>query len=120
MEVLCYTVTPKLEEGDYRGTVGLACSDDKLADRSKLCLYGAQAEAPPTTSGLFNSSCICSVSAGGPDGLRPQHLKDMIGPVANSSSQVFLPALASFAELVLNGYTPTSIRPYFWCHLNCS
>lgn len=35
-------------------------------------------------------------SSGGPDGLRPQHLKDMTGPTANGTAQVLLPALASF------------------------
>ena len=53
-------------------------------------------------------------SAGGPDGLRPQHLKDLISPSANAGGQSLLAALASFLELVLEGKTPPSIRPYFF------
>ena len=53
-------------------------------------------------------------SAGGPDGLRPQHLKDMISPSANGGRQALLSALTPFIRLVLEGDTPTSIRPYFF------
>ena len=53
-------------------------------------------------------------SSGGPDGLKPQRLKDMIGPTADSSRQILLQALVFFTELVLNGNTPVSIRPYFF------
>ena len=55
-------------------------------------------------------------SAGGPDGLRPQHLKDLIGTSAieGSASYQLLTALSSFANLVLEGRTPPSIRPAFF------
>ena len=53
-------------------------------------------------------------SSGGPDGLKPQHLKDMFGPSAVGCSQALLPALISFIELVLEGRTPPSIMPYFF------
>lgn len=53
-------------------------------------------------------------SAGGPDGLRPNHLKEMIGPSATGGRGVLLPALASFVQLVLEGKTPPSIHPYFF------
>ena len=49
-----------------------------------------------------------------PDGLKPQHLKDMITPTTDSSQQIFLQALVFFTEMVLNGNTPVSIRPYFF------
>ena len=48
-------------------------------------------------------------SAGGPDGLRPQHLKDMIRPTT-----ALVSALAQFVTLVLAGKTPLSIRPFFF------
>ena len=53
-------------------------------------------------------------SAGGSDGLWPQHLKDMIGPATDSSQQTLPPALMSLKDLVLNDNTPASIRPYFF------
>ena len=51
-------------------------------------------------------------SAGGPVGLRPQHLKDML--LDDSSRQVLLPTLASFMQLVLESRTPLSIWPFFF------
>ena len=53
-------------------------------------------------------------SAGGPDGLRPQHLKDLIGPSSEGGGHALLSGLASFLSLVLSGRTPLSIRPYFF------
>ena len=50
-------------------------------------------------------------SAGGPCGLRPQHVKDLIGLSANIGGQLLLTTLTSFTNLVLNGHTPASIRP---------
>lgn len=53
-------------------------------------------------------------SAGGPDGLRPQHLKDLVGPATGGGVHSLLSALASFVTLVLAGRTPPSIRPFFF------
>ena len=54
-------------------------------------------------------------SAGGPDGLRPQHLKDMtISSNAVDPSLELLSALAAFSTLVLEGKTPLPIRPFFF------
>lgn len=49
-----------------------------------------------------------SGSAGGPDGLRPQHLKDLIGPSATVGGPLLLSALTSLVNLqplVVNGRT---------------
>ena len=53
-------------------------------------------------------------SAGGPDGLKPQHLKDLTGPSSDCDNNVLLSAFASSLMLVLDGRTPPSIRPYFF------
>ena len=53
-------------------------------------------------------------SAGGPDGLRPQHLKDLIGPSANEGGVVLLRALTSLVSLILKGKTPSQIQPFFF------
>ena len=50
--------------------------------------------------------------AGGLDGLRPQHLKDMISEKSNQD--ILLPAITSFVQLVLEGRTPVTIRPFFF------
>ena len=62
-----------------------------------------------------STSILCSFlksSAGGPDGLRPQHLKNML--LDDSSRQFLLPTLASFVQPVLEGRTTLSIRPFFF------
>ena len=53
-------------------------------------------------------------SAGGPDGLRPQHLKDMTGATASGGARALLPALAQFVALVLQGKTPPTVCPFFF------
>lgn len=42
-------------------------------------------------------------SATGPDGLRPQHLRDMTGAAASEGGRLLLQALASSTNLVLEG-----------------
>ena len=130
-------VSAKLEEGDFKGAVRLASSDDRVADMSSSTYAALQAKHPPphplssipelvdvpdepiSISAEAISLAIRSFphgSAGGPDGLRPQHLKDLIGTSAieGSASYQLLTALSSFANLVLEGRTPPSIRPAFF------
>ena len=53
-------------------------------------------------------------SAGGPDGLRPQHLKDMISTIAGPEGENLLSSLTSLANLALSGDIPSSVRPIFF------
>ena len=58
----------------------LACADDTLADYS-ASLEALKQKHPPS----HPDSAIGPTpdgSAGGPDGLRPQHLRDFAGPTA--------------------------------------
>ena len=52
-------------------------------------------------------------SAGGPDCLRPQHLKDILQSARDDDSP-FLQTLASFCALVLEGRVPDVVRPFFF------
>ena len=52
-------------------------------------------------------------SAGGPDGLHPQHLKDMTSTLAEGGG--LLEALTAFVNLVLEGKTPAPVCPFFFC-----
>ena len=49
--------------------------------------------------------------AGGPDGLRPQHIRDMI--MCREKRAEFLSALTDFVNLVLAGRCPSDIAPVF-------
>ena len=125
-------MSAKLEEGDFKGAIRPASSDDTLAPMNEATYEALQERHPPPhpdafippieEAGQHHSVTVAveevlqtirsfpKASAGGPDGLRPQHLKDMMSD--NGGRQVLLPALASFIQLVLEGRTPTSIRPF--------
>jgi len=49
--------------------------------------------------------------AAGPDGLTPQHIKDMVGGVSSTS---FLERLQDFINLILGGGVPEKVPPYFF------
>ena len=51
-------------------------------------------------------------SAGGPDGIRPQHLLDLTSASAERGGHLLISALTSFVSHVANGNTPESVRPY--------
>ena len=53
-------------------------------------------------------------SAGGPDRLKPQHLKDVIQGVDIVEDSPFLCALTEFCNLVLRGNVPDEVRPFFF------
>ena len=118
---LAARVSAKLEEGDFKGAVRLASSEDTLAPLNEATLEALKKKHPPppldsiipsayqtsqhlTISGEDVTQAILSFpksSAGGPDGLRPQHLKDMLSD--RTSHHALLPALVSFVQLVLEG-----------------
>ena len=50
-------------------------------------------------------------SAGGPDGLRPQHLRDMM--LSNESGPELLRILTAFVNMVLAGGCPINVAQIF-------
>ena len=132
---LATRVSMKLEEGDFRGALNLACSEDTVADMSEATLLALKQKHPPPhphsrIPQFPQDSVLLSIlisveevikaiksfpnsSAGGPDGLRSQHLKDMVGQTGGGHD--LLTALATFLTLVLSGRTPPQpIHPYFF------
>ena len=129
-------MSAKLEDGDFRGAVRLACSEDCIADMDPATFAALQAKHPPphplssipppldvdpaavrhiSFEAVFSAiRSFPNGSAGGPDGLRPQHLRDLTGPSANEGSHRLITALTSFTKLVLEGRTPPSIRLAFF------
>ena len=90
-----------MEEGDFRGAVRLACSEDSVAEASTATIAALKSKHPtahpdttlppqPEEEALIAALVVSERevakalhsfpwgSAGGPDGLRPQHLLDMI------------------------------------------
>ena len=72
-----------------------------------------------STRCLLESDILAAVksfipgSAGGPDGLRPQHLKDLTSASAGDAGRRLLTRLTEFANLCLTGRVPAGIQPVF-------
>ena len=135
-ESLAARISSKLEEGDFKGAVRLASSEDTIRDldeetlsalRDKHPAAHPDTDIPPAsiTSQLTPlhvsaeevdkaiRSFPCA-SAAGPDGLRPQHLKDMTGVAAGEGGRLLLQALTSFMNLVLQGKVAQPARHFFF------
>lgn len=132
---LARQVSLKLEEGegDFKGAVQLACSEDTIADRSDSILEALRSKHPPphpdisfphqleefsdievsTEEVIFAIKSFPAGSAGAPDGLRPQHLKDMIHP-ATANGSTLVSNLSRFTSLVLQGRVLSLFRPFFF------
>ena len=53
-------------------------------------------------------------SAGGPDKLRPQILKDIIGEQNGVAGKNFIKVFTKLINIILAGKIPTAFRPYFF------
>ena len=127
LESLASRVSIKLEEGDYRGAIRLACSDDPILDLNEATLSDLRSKHPPPHPDSCNppppqedSACVVvsekgvaksidsfpNGSAGRPDGLRPQHLKDLTSPSAEGAGVRLLRCLTAFVNLVLQVERP--------------
>ena len=132
LETLSKRVSEKLEEGDFKGAVRIASSEDRLAAYSKETLDALLSKHPapppdsiippppsPETMVVYEADVIRAVksfpngSAGGPDRLRPQHLKDML-QCSRGEGSPFVSTLAAFCSLVLGGGVPEAVRPFFF------
>jgi hypothetical protein len=132
--MLARVVEGKLADGDVRGAIRILCSDDILAPRNIKTLTALQDKHPKARS--FDSTPfqaptlqITSVTAkevmqsvhsfpsgssGGLDGLRPQHLKDLLAETNGESSNLLAKALASLADIMLAGKVPKEICPILY------
>ena len=105
-------MSAKLEEGDFKGADRLVCSEDCLTDLDEETLAALKSKHPPPhTDTLFppapkeDSTFFTSIlegevakaiisfpkgSAGGSNGLSPQHLKDLIDVLNERGGRDFL------------------------------
>ena len=59
-------------------------------------------------------------SAGGPGGLRPQHLKDLTSASMGDAGLRLLARLTEFTNLCLSGYVPAVTQPVFCGAVLCA
>jgi hypothetical protein len=129
--LLAQAVSAKLEDGNLKAAIRILNSDDCLAQPSKETLEKLQAKHPPASGGMADlpdiSDSDLSVtedvvrravmsfpagSSGGPDGTRPQHLKDLVQ--CREAGADFLSALTAFTNTVLKGLCPSDVVPFFF------
>jgi len=126
-QLIAAAAAAKLEDGDVKGAVRILCSDDKLAVVNTTTLNelsglhpcapldrrpAPSIVVPPLqVSPMAIKKAIYSFpngSAGGPDGLRPQHLKDLL--LGAHDDHPLLLAITDLVNLQLEGLTPSSVR----------
>lgn len=135
---LAARVSAKIEEGDVRGAIRMAASDDTLAPFDEVSLEAlrrlhprraapahpepsAQAtnttehNAIPTEGDIVEAiKSFPAGSAGGLDGMRPQHLKDMTTTFTGPDGKQLISSLTRFVGLCLTGQVPLPVRPVFF------
>ena len=137
LQNLAARVSAKIEEGDVRGAVRLAASNDTLAPYDDVTVAALRQLHPPRaesttqpapqhdvddslTLKLTENDISAAIktfpagSAGGLDGMRPQHLKDMTSPITGVAGQRLIASLTEFANLCLAGHVPPTVRPLFY------
>ena len=128
-EMLAAAVTAKVEDGNIKAAIRLMCSEEKPATDVKATyekllerhprppLNRKQAHSPDDISAIQVSeyevmSAIRSFPAGslgGPDGVRPQHIMDLVN--CQDSGPSLLTSLAAFVNLLLDGKCSPEVSP---------
>jgi len=130
--MLSQAVAAKLEDGNVMAAIRLLVSDDTAAAPSVESLAKLKEKHPvsplkaPVLATSQQSHCLLVAesevrsavlsftagSAGGPDGLRPQHIRDML--LCREGGSELLSALTAFVNMVLAGSCPKNVAPVFF------
>lgn len=135
-------VAGKFAEGDLRGAVRLLASTEEIAPRDENTIAALKQKHPSAPDDLelpappdvdFPPSFIASEddvrraiasfptgSAGGPDGVRPGHLKTLIARKSAEAGARLLTTLTEFVNLVLRGEVPEFARSVFYGATLCA
>ena len=126
---LANQISSKMEDGDVSGAIRLLCSDDKpvydssdvydkLIDRHPQIDYTRRPFKDPgqTTALQVADRNVAKTirsfpagSAGGPDGLRPRHLLDLVN--CKSAGHKLLSAITMFVNMLLEGKCHPDVIP---------
>lgn len=125
---LAARISAKIEDGNIRAAVRIICSEDSLAtpDQAALSKLAEKHPLAPIDRSLMHEACSTpqflvseseirkairsfpAGSCGGPDGIRPQHISDLINCVETGSS--VLTAITAFVNTLLSGKCHPSVR----------
>ena len=129
-------VAAKFADGDVRGAVRALASEDTIADfdettaralREKHPSSPADLQLPahpdeqlPLPNAVTKEEVMAGIrsfpqsSAAGPDGLRPSHLRDLVGRGSAAAGDLLLTELTAFVNLALQGKVPDFALPIFY------
>lgn len=127
-------VACKLEEGDFRGAVRIAASDDSFSTIDDKTFDKLQQKHPPaypdssipptidpTASLHFSSADVMKAifsfpagSAAGHDGSHPRHLKDLVSKSAGDPGSTLISSLTKFVNLIASGNVSPAVRPFLF------
>ena len=129
------SVESKILDGNISGAVRILTSDDSIAPVTDETMQALRLKHPPANADAsfpekfpispefphVNEGEIWTAimsfpngSAGGLDGLKPQHLKDLINPAGAEAASKLCLTLAKFAGFVLRTAIPESMRRIFF------
>jgi hypothetical protein len=128
---LTRAVTSRLEAGNMKAAIRLLMSDDSIAIPSSETITKLNKKHPPSTLSMdsiptpstdghfsVNEAIVHKVMSfpagfsGGPDGLRPQHLKDLV--CCRKAGPDLLTSLTAFVNITLAGRCPKSLSSIFF------
>lgn len=128
-------IESKLADFDIKGAVNIISSNDTVADYNdetynqllnKHPCPSRELNFPPAPNNSENAIQVDSIkvhnaiqsfpagSSGGIDGLRPQHLKDIISYSSGDSGQKCLLSITKLCNLLLRGELHQEICPFFF------
>ena len=125
--VLATAVRSKLEDGNIRAAVRIICSDEKPAVNSDATLKALHSHHPPAAvdraampdPATYNAVRVTKLdvcaairsfpagSAAGPNGIRPQHLLDLV--TCKEAGQELTEAITDLVNLLLQGNCPLEV-----------
>ena len=122
----------KIEDDNIRATIRIITSEDRPADDSAETLHALQERHPPaapnrqqfpdpknfTTSQFTEEDVVAAIrsfpagSSGGPDGIRPQHLRDLT--TNKETGHLLVKSLTAFINMLMEGKCPQTATPIFF------
>lgn len=139
---LTQRIESKISEGDVRGAVKLLISTEALVQQNDSTLQQLQAKhpspsrqlnfpEPPDTSIITTANVntmevydsiqsFANGSASGIDGIRPQHLKDLVAASNGDAATKLLQSITNLENLMLSGKIISSICPIIYGATLCA
>ena len=127
-------IASKIDDGDVRAALHIATSSDSVAPVSEEVLASLVSKhpegppiplphlpeviAPPANVSVAEVkagiSSFSNGSAGGIDGIRAIHLKDLTAESVGVSGVRLIDALVRLCDIILSGIVPSAVRPVFF------